>query len=353
MSHNTLLHCSSCVVVAGLALAAALGASPAAAALDIITTTTDLASITETIGGANVSVQSLQNGTRDPHFLQARPSHITKARGADLWIQIGMELEIGYEPVILEASRNRRIQVGAPGHLDVSARVVRLDVPTGRVDRSMGDVHPSGNPHCWLDPLNGRIIAEEIAERLQEIDPDHADDYALGLGEFTRELDAAMFGEEVVAELGGDEVWGLQISGTLEDELASRGIPAGGWYALLLPHAGKAVISHHRSWNYLLERFGLALVAELEPLPGIPPSSKHLREVVKVANERDAEAILVEPYYGRRAADFVADRSDAQVLMIPNATGGEPGVDSYAAMLDNAVAALARVLGEQVSGGDR
>ena len=339
-------------LAAGFVLVAVLAASPAAAALQIVTTTTDLASITETIGGSAVSVQSLQDGTRDPHFLQAKPSHIAKARGADLWIRIGMELEIGYESVILDASRNGRIQLGAPGHLDVSGRVLRLGVPTRKVDRSMGDVHPSGNPHCWLDPLNGRIIAEEIAERLQLIDPAHEEEYVAGLSAFKRELDVAMFGESAVVGVGGDRLWELQSTGDLGDELDATGIPAGGWYAVMAPHAGKAVISHHRSWNYLIERFGLVVVAELEPLPGIPPSSKHLSYVVEIVTARGVGAILVEPYYGRKAADFVAERTGARVLMIANAAGGQPGIDTYLEMLDHAVTVLADALANQPQTGD-
>jgi len=330
------------ILVTAVAL---LSVGQAAAALNVVTTTTDLASITREIGGNRLSVDSLQDGTRDPHFLQAKPSYIMLARRADLWIRIGMELEIGYEPVIIDSSRNARIRPGRPGHLDVSERVLRLDVPSAKVDRSMGDVHPQGNPHYWLDPLNGRIIAETICERLRELDPPGAEAYDAGLAAFKRKLDTAMFGEGAVAALGGDELWELSRSGALDAALESRGIVSGGWCALLGPHRGACVASHHRSWNYLLGRFGLVLAAELEPKPGIPPSSRHLAEVVETVRARGVKAIMVEPFYPPKAAGFVAERTGARVVVAANATGGDEAATDYVAMLDSCVRRLAAALG--------
>jgi ABC-type Zn uptake system ZnuABC Zn-binding protein ZnuA len=314
------------------------------AALRVVTTTTDLASIAQEVGGERLTVTSLQDGRRDPHFLQAKPSHILLARRADLWICVGMGLEVGYEPVIIDSSRNRRIRRGQPGYLDVSARVRRLDVPTRAVDRSMGDVHPEGNPHYWLDPWNGRVIAEEIAERLGVLDPAGEGEYRRGLAAFERRLDAAMFGEEAVERIGGERLWELQRGGGLEAAAQEAGVDLGGWWSLLAPARGAAVISHHRSWNYLLDRFGLVLAAELEPKPGIPPSSSHLADVVRIARARGVKAILVEPFYSRKAAEFVAQRAGATVVQVANATGGTPEAEDYASMLDAAIRGLAGAL---------
>lgn len=171
--------------------------------LNIVTTTTNLASIAEAVGGEHVSVTSIGSGDEDPHFIQAKPSFMMKAKKADLWICVGMELEIGYEGLILQGSRNPRIQIDAPVHLDVSEGIIKLEVPTGKIDRSMGDVHPLGNPHYWLDPYNGRIIAANICRRLKQLDPQHTDDYDRNLAAFLLKLDNAMFGEKLVAAVGG------------------------------------------------------------------------------------------------------------------------------------------------------
>jgi ABC-type Zn uptake system ZnuABC Zn-binding protein ZnuA len=331
------------LLAVGLVLSA--GTPSLAATLDVVTTTTDLASIAREVGGENVAVESLQDGTRDPHFLQAKPSYIVKARRADLWIRIGMEIEIGYEPVILRSSRNRHIQVGAKGHLDASERVHRLDVPTTRVDRSMGDVHSQGNPHYWLDPLNGRIVAETIAEKLKALDPGHSERYDERSSAFKRKLDGAMFGEAAVNAIGGDDLWRLHREGRLDERLEDKGVAAGGWHAALKPHRGASVASHHRSWNYLLSRFGLVLAAELEPKPGIPPSSRHLAEVIETVRESDVKAIMVEPFYPTKAAEFVAGRTGAAVVVAANSTGGDGTATDYVAMLDSCVRKLAAALG--------
>jgi len=312
--------------------------------LKVVTTTSDLASIAESVGGDRVDVCSLQDGTRDPHFLQAKPSYIMKARQADLWIRIGMELEVGYEPVILDACRNSRIRVGTPGHLDASQKVIRLDVPAQKINRSMGDVHPEGNPHYWLDPYNGRIIAEEIAERLMQLDPENTAVYEQNLKLFQRKLDQAMFGEKAVAAIDGRQLWELQSSGRLDEVLKEKGIESGGWYADLKPYRGSKIGSHHRSWNYLLNRFGLKLAVELEPKPGIPPTAQYLNKVIEIVKQEKVCAFLVEPFYSRRAADFVAERTGVKVIVCANATGGDSGATNYITMIDKAIHSLAEAL---------
>ncbi|HEO72368.1 MAG TPA: zinc ABC transporter substrate-binding protein [Candidatus Hydrogenedentes bacterium] len=329
--------------VAMLVLAAA-SAVPAEA-LNVVTTTSDLGSIARDIGGRRVRVTPLQDGTHDPHFLQARPSYVVAARRADLWIRIGMSLEIGFEPVVLDSARNARIRPGARGHLDVSERVHRLGVPTGPIDRSMGDVHPEGNPHYWLDPLNGRIMAEHVAERMIELDPQGRSQYEAGLAAFKRKLDIAMFGEAAFDAFGGDELWRLQSDGQLDEALAGKGIQAGGWLAQMAPHRGKGVLMHHESWDYLLERFGLRIVGTLEPKPGIPPTGPHLAHIVELAGREDAKAIMVETFYSTRAADFVAARTNAKTVVIANAVGGQREATGYVEMITNVVKRLAAVLG--------
>jgi ABC-type Zn uptake system ZnuABC Zn-binding protein ZnuA len=278
--------------------------------LNVVTTTTNLASIAESVGGQHVSVTSIGSGDEDPHFIQAKPSYMMKARKADLWICVGMELEIGYEGLILQGSRNPRIQINTPGHLDASEGIMKLEVPTGKVDRSMGDVHPLGNPHYWLDPYNGRIIAKNICQRLKELDPEHAGDYDRNLAAFLSKLDTAM----------------------------------AGWVAKLKPFEHSRIVTYHRSWPYFANRFNLDVVAELEPKPGIPPGPKHILEVINIMKSEKAGVILMEPFYNRDDAEAVAKKTGAKVVVVPNAVNEQ--VKDYIAMLDNVVNRLSDALSE-------
>ena len=310
--------------------------------LNVLTTHTVLKSLAEEIGGGNISVSCLATGREDPHAISAKPSYMVSARRADLFIKIGMELEIGYEDLVIDGSRNYKIRLGQPGHLDTSLNVVRLEVPTIRVDRSMGDVHPLGNPHYWMDPYNVRIMAHSIAERMAKLDPEHASEYEANLAGFTKRLDTAMFGGQLVSRFGGKMLWSLALAGTLDPHLKESGLEntAGGWYRQLKPLEGKNLITYHRSWGYFAGRFGLNIVAELEPKPGIPPSPGHLRYVIQIAQQERAKLIVMEPYYNRRAADFVAAKTDAKVVEAANAVGGQPGADDYFSLMDNVIQKL-------------
>jgi zinc/manganese transport system substrate-binding protein len=319
--------------------------------LNIIATTADLASIATAVAGDHADVESIADGTRDSHFLQAKPGHILKARDADLWIRIGMELEIGWEDPILRGSRNPRIQPGAMGHLDASRDIIARDIPRERISRAMGDVHPMGNPHYWLDPLNGRIIAQTIADRLMQIDPRHVDDYEKSRDEFIRRIDEAMFSQKTVNIFGGDRLWAMYLNKTLDEHF--RGHPEtvrlGGWAARMRPYESTPVVIHHRSWNYFSARFGLDIVAELEPKPGIPPSSAHLADVERIVREKGAPIILVEPYYSRKPADHVADRTNATVIVCANSVGGEPEAVDYVSLIDLIVERIVAALTEKGS----
>jgi zinc/manganese transport system substrate-binding protein len=281
--------------------------------LNIVTTTTNLASIAKEIGGEHVDVFSIGGGDEDPHFIQAKPSYMMKAKKADLWIRVGMELEIGYERLILQGSRNPRIQIDSPGHLDVSEGIPKLEVPTGKVDRSMGDVHPMGNPHYWLDPYNGKIIAENICRRLKQLDPGHTEDYDHNLASFEMKIDNAMTG----------------------------------WSAKLKPFEHSKIVTYHRSWSYFANRFNLDIVAELEPKPGIPPGPAHILKVINIMKSEKVRIILMEPFYNRDDADAVAKKTDAKVVVVPNAVTGQKKTGDYIAMIDNVVTQLSEALRQE------
>ena len=323
-----------------LLLAAACLSNAKAARIKIVTTTTDLADITRAVAGDYLAeVSSITTGREDPHTLTAKPGFIVRARDADVWIRIGMELEIGWEPVILRDARNPRIRVGMPRHIDASDHVIRLEVPTQRVTRDQGDIHPEGNPHYWLDPLNGRLVAATISERLGALYPEHKTKFEENLHRFERDLDTRMFGAALVDTLGGENLWKAASEKRLEALLTEKGAAgkAGGWYGTMRPHQGKTIVTYHRSWVYLTERFGLRGDLQLEPKPGIPPSAKHLASLVSEAEARKAHVILQEPFYTLKAAEFVASRTGAKIVVVPTMTGGSAEATGYLDMLDNVI----------------
>lgn len=317
-----------------------------AAEIRVVTTTTDLADIVRSVTGDLAEVSSLTTGREDPHTLTAKPSFIVRARDADVWVRIGMELEIGWEPVILREARNPRLHVGMPRHIDASTYIIRLEVPTQRVTRDQGDIHPEGNPHYWLDPLNSRLVAAALCERLSDLYPAHKPTFEKNLAAFVQALDTHMFGATLVETLGGEALWRAVTEKRLEALLKGKGLEekAGGWYARMRPHQGKTLLTYHRSWVYLTDRFGLRGDLQLEPKPGIPPSAKHLAALVNEAKGRQARVILQEPFYTLKAAEFVASRLEAKIVVAPAMTGGAPEAGSYLRMLDHVLLKLSEVL---------
>ena len=237
---------------------------------------------------------------QDPHFVDAKPSYILAAGRAQLFVTAGMDLEVGWEPLVREGSRNANIQIGAPGYVDASAHVQKLGVPSGRVDRSRGDVHPYGNPHYWLDPLNAVPLTADIALALTRIDPANAGLY----NDRRRDFLAA-----------------------LERRMAT-------WRSRMAPLQGQAVASYHESWEYFARRFGLEIVGTLEPKPGIPPSPSHLAQLMDRMKARDVKLILKEPYYEDANPELVARETGARVVELPNQP--QPGQD-YFAFIDSLV----------------
>jgi len=225
-----------------------------------------------------------------------------KAKNADLFIRVGLELEIGYEELIIDGSRNQKIRIGQPGHLDASEGVYLLEVPTTtKVDRSMGDVHPMGNPHYWLDPENVKIVARNITNRLSELSPENASYFQENLKAFDKKMDGKM------AE----------------------------WSRKMTPFKGEKIAIYHRSWPYFADRFGLIIACELEPKPGIPPSPGHLKEVIDIMKRDNVKIILMEVFYDEKPAQFVADETGAKVIVVPNSVGGTKEAKDYFSLIRN------------------
>ena len=315
--------------------------------LRVVTTTTDLAAIARAVGGEKVKVTAIATGREDPHFIAAKPSYMMAARKADLWIRVGLELEIGYEDLILDGSRNSKIRIGAPGHLDASEGILRLEVPTQKIDRSMGDIHPLGNPHYWIDPLNGRIVAKNIGRRLAKLAPEHADYFAQQAKVFQRALDEHMFGAELVHRIGGGKLWALLLKDRLDEALKGPDVPAlGGWLGTMRLHAGQPIVTYHRSWSYFANRFGLVVAAELEPKPGIPPSPGHVAGVIKHVRQGGVKVLLMELFYSRKAPNLVASQTGITVVECANSVGGQAEATDYLSLIDNIVARVNQALTE-------
>ena len=281
-------------------------ASPAAAQLRVVATTPDLASIAREIGGQRVTVVALAKPTEDPHYVDAKPSHIVTLNRADALIEGGAELELGWLPPLLENSRNAKISAGARGRIVASEGVKLIEIPTS-FDRSKGDVHSLGNPHFLIDPLNVKIIARNIANHFAQIDPRSAATYQGNLARFNTKLDA---------------------------KLAD-------WQKQLAPYRGAKIVTYHKDFGYLGERFGLNIVETLEPKPGISPSPAHLAGVISKMKATNAKVILVQPFQNRRTAETVARQTGAVVLDIPQQPGARGNSTSYFDMMDYLVSTLA------------
>ncbi len=293
--------------IAAPLLAVAIAAAPARAQLKVVTSTTDLADIATEDGANKITVRHIGEGYQDPHFIEAKPSFVLQLRNADVWAFVGLELEAGWMPLLLNGARNRKINPGGSGHLDVSRTIPLLDIPRGNVDRSQGDVHALGNPHYWLDPENGRRIARLFQRKFTELDPPNAAAYAANTRAFEAKLTAA------------ERAW--------QPQLASI--------------RGKPVVAWHTSWRYLANYTKVNIVGFMEPKPGVPPSPSHLAGLIQTMKRTGAKVIVMEPFYNRKTADFVASKTGAMVLVLPPSVGGVRGLDDYVALLRSNIQKLA------------
>ena len=320
----------------------ALLSANAFANLKIITTTADLAAIAAAVGGNDVSVSSIITGARDAHRIEAKPSYMSRVASADVFIAIGLELEIGYEQPILDGSSNSKVAIGKPGHIYASSFCYILDKPSGSVTRAQGDIHPYGNPHVLLDPYNGRMVAEGLAAKLSSLDKAHANDYKANLAAFKKKLDVAMFGGALVAKFGGDALWQWDNSGDFNGKLAAAGMTSqlGGWKAKMARVAGTPIITYHRSLVYLARRFGLRIVEELEPKPGLEPTPGHLASVIKTVGSEHVKAIVQETFFSTKAAKTVSSRANVKILVIPQGVGHSSSATDYISLFDSIVGIL-------------
>jgi zinc/manganese transport system substrate-binding protein len=294
-----------------IAFALSLLAVTAQAKLNVVTATQDLASITAEVGGDRVTATSIARGYQDPHFVEPKPSFLLLLRNADVLEVIGLDLEIGWLPPLIDQSRNPKILRGAPGYLDLSRGVEILDRPTGEVNRSMGDVHPLGNPHYWLDPANAVRIAIQVERKLEELQPQ----------------DAAFFQAR------------LNTFKTRMNDADKR------WRAALAPFKGAKVVTYHNSWPNFMRRYGLNVVGYVEPKPGVPPSPSHTFELISLIKQQGVKVIAMEPYFDSKTPQSIAERTGAHlVVLYPSVGGGKTGTDDYFSLMDTNVATLVKAL---------
>jgi len=287
-----------------------LPTSAVAKKLNVVTSTTDLAALAQEVGGDRITVDAIARGYQDPHFVEAKPSFLLKLRQADLLISVGLQLEIGWLPPLITQSGNPRVQVGANGYLDASQFAEILEIPTGQVTRAMGDVHPLGNPHYWLDPDNGRRVAKGISEKLAELQPSDQAYFQQRFLDFDKRLTAA------------EKVW--------DEEMK--------------PFHGRKLVTYHRSWPNFAKHFGLDVVGYVEPRPGIPPTPSHTIELIQMMKRDNVKVIVVEPYFDLKTPNSIAQAVGGKVLVLLPSVGGEKQVTDYFKLFDYDIDLITKTL---------
>ncbi|HKK46395.1 MAG TPA: metal ABC transporter substrate-binding protein [Balneolaceae bacterium] len=286
------------IVVLGLGIfITAIGS--AFAQIKVVTTLPDLASITQYVGGDHVDVFSIAKGYQNPHFVDPKPSYIVKLSRADMFVTVGLDLELGWSPQLLQSSRNVQIQKGTSGYVDVSEGMPLLQVPT-TTSREEGDIHIYGNPHYWLDPDRGKLIAKKIYTHLVQIDPKNQVDYARNLKAFDDKID-----QKLVE-----------------------------WERKMAPYQNTEVIAYHNEWVYFEQRFGLNIVDFLEPKPGIPPSPSQLVKIINEVKSRNIPLLINSPYFSSSSPEVVARNTNIKIVPLSTMTGGYDEIKNYFDLFD-------------------
>ena len=287
-------------------LSVSLAPRLAVARLRVVTTIETFAALAQKVGGDRVEVKALSRGYMDPHFVEPKPNLVIELNRADLLVHVGLELEIGWLPPLVLGARNARIQTGQPGNLDASSGIPVLDVPATRVDRSMGDIHPQGNPHYWIAPANAVIVAREIAERLAALDPAGSPTFDANLARFV-------------------------------GEVARRRVQ---WEQRAAGLRGIMVVTYHRSWSYVSAWLGLREVGYVEPKPGIPAPPSHIAQLIGLMRREGVKVILMESFYPRNTVDLVAEKAGARTLVMPSDVGAAPEITGYFELVDAVIKKL-------------
>jgi ABC-type Zn uptake system ZnuABC Zn-binding protein ZnuA len=267
--------------------------------INVVTTTTDLKSITELIGADKVDVSSIATGFQNPHFVDPKPSYIIKLSKADIFVTVGLDLETGWSPQLLSSSRNPKIQRGSNGYVDASVGVTLLQVPSS-INRGEGDIHIYGNPHYWLDPLNGKQIAKNICDALEKISPEDKAFFESNLKAFDAKIDLKL------------KEWTMKMA----------------------PHKGTKLIAYHNEWCYFEQRFGLKIVDFMEPKPGIPPTPSQLVKIISEVKSNAIKLIISSPYFTTSSSDVVSKQTGAQTIVLGTSVGAFDSIKDYFDLFD-------------------
>lgn len=281
-------------------------ASACSAKVDVVTSAPNLASLARSIGGDLVNVTSLARPQDDLHFVEPRPSFVTKLKNADMVVIYGMSYDV-WMRTLIDNSRNRKIAPGGAGYVDASVGIRKMEIPAGKIDMSMGELHPQGNPHYLLDPDNARIAAKSILGGLIRVSPGNEDRFRAGYDLFVKRLDTAI------------DKWDKQMR----------------------PFKGKPVVTYHKSWIYFTSHFGLDDAGTIEPKPSIPPSPSHVSRLVSEMKKENIKVIMLETFYPRKFPDLIARQTGAGVVVIPHEVGEAKGTDTYISLMDHIVGAVA------------
>jgi len=307
--------------------------------LRVVTTLPDYAFFVERIGEERVSVTHIVHGDQDAHFIRPKPSFVTLLRDADVLISTGLDLEL-WLPTIINKSGNTHIRSGQPGYISAAHGMNLLEKPM-IISRIEGGVHLYGNPHVTCSPINMKIAARNIATGLIKNDPEGKEAYQANLKNLLDEIDRRLFGEELVQILGGDTLCGMAEKGTLIPFLKKRNLHdkplidyLGGWMKKALPIRDTSIVTYHKNWVYFLRLFGLEEAGTIEPKPGIPPSPKHVTGLVELMRERDLRVILAANYFDEQRIRTIANRVDAEAVIVPLYVDGEVDIKDYFQLVD-------------------
>jgi zinc/manganese transport system substrate-binding protein len=327
-----------------LAGAAALTARPAQAEpkKKVACTLPTIEALVREIGGDRVEAFSLAAGDQDPHAVSPTPSLMKRVRGADLLLEIGMQLE-PWADEVANGSGNPRIFRGAAGRAALSTGIPKLEIPAA-VTRAQGDVHPEGNPHLWLDPVRAKLLADNVAAALKAASPQDAATFDTRLRNFQQRVDRALFGDELIKLVGSRKLTRLALDGRLHAFLESNTYGgkklsdvAGGWLARARPLRGQQVVEFHKVWAYFAATFGFQIAGTIEEKPGIAPGPRHVASTVELVRRSGVKAILVDNYYDASLPGRIAREGGARVVILPNQVMGEKGVVDYFSLIDHAL----------------
>jgi len=318
-------------IIITLLLAVVTGtAAPAAPKkVQVVTTLNVLAAVTREVGGDRVSVSALAKPNQDPHTLVAKPTYKVAAKNADLFVELGLGLDI-WGSAVTDASGNPNIQTGQKGRVVASEGIETKELPA-TLSKAWGDIHPQGNPHVWLDPVNVKTMAANIAAGLTRVDPAGKDAYAANLKAFQAKIDDALYGHALVEEYGASKLERLSRRNELIDYLKSKGTYAklGGWLKQAEALRGLKIITYHKTWIYFTDRFGLEIRGEIEEKPGIPPSQDYLATLIKKIQSDGIKVLFIDTIYPQKDGTYIAGKTGAKIVSSPIDVGGAPGTDTY------------------------